>query len=61
MSQIKQPRGIRNNNPGNIRRSSDPWQGLAKEQIDREFFKFKSSVYGIRALARLLGRVPIQI
>lgn len=50
----KQPRGIRNNNPGNIRRSNDPWQGLAKEQTDREFFTFKSATYGIRALARLL-------
>lgn len=50
----KQPRGIRNNNPGNIRRNNDPWQGLAKEQNDREFFTFKSAVYGIRALARLL-------
>ena len=48
------PRGIRNNNPGNIRRNGDPWQGLAKEQNDREFFTFKSAVYGIRALARLL-------
>ncbi|AGH98930.1 structural protein P5 [Micavibrio aeruginosavorus] len=50
----QKPRGIRNNNPGNIRRSNDPWQGLAKEQNDREFFMFKSAVYGIRALARLL-------
>lgn len=50
----KKPRGIRNNNPGNIRRNGDPWQGLAKEQTDREFFTFQSAVYGIRALARLL-------
>ena len=50
----KQPRGIRNNNPGNIRRNNDPWQGLAKDQTDREFFTFQSAVYGIRALARLL-------
>lgn len=50
----KQPRGIRNNNPGNIRRNGDPWQGLATEQNDREFFTFKSAIYGIRALARLL-------
>jgi hypothetical protein len=50
----KQPRGIRNHNPGNIRRNGDPWQGLAKDQTDREFFTFQSAVYGIRALARLL-------
>lgn len=48
------PRGIRNNNPGNIRRNGDPWQGLADRQGDIEFFTFKTPVYGIRALARLL-------
>ena len=48
------PRGIRNNNPGNIRRNGDPWQGLAERQGDVEFFTFKSSIYGIRALARTL-------
>lgn len=48
------PRGIRNNNPGNIRRNSDPWQGLAVPQADRDFFTFKSAIYGIRALARTL-------
>ena len=48
------PRGIRNNNPGNIRHSQDPWQGLAETQPDREFFTFTSAIYGIRALARLL-------
>jgi hypothetical protein len=48
------PRGIRNHNPGNIRRSSDPWQGLAERQGDVEFFTFKSPIYGIRALARTL-------
>lgn len=50
----QKPRGIRNHNPGNIRRNGDPWQGLAKEQNDREFFTFKSAIYGIRAVARLL-------
>ncbi len=48
------PRGIRNNNPGNIRRNGDPWQGLSDRQSDIEFFTFKSAIYGIRALARLL-------
>jgi len=48
------PRGIRNNNPGNIRRNEDPWQGLAERQGDVEFFTFKSSIYGIRTLARTL-------
>jgi hypothetical protein len=48
------PRGIRNNNPGNIRRNGDPWQGLAERQVDAEFFTFKDPIYGIRALARTL-------
>jgi hypothetical protein len=48
------PRGIRNHNPGNIRRSRDPWQGLAPEQRDKAFFQFVTPAYGIRALARVL-------
>lgn len=48
------PRGIRNNNPGNIRRNDDPWQGLEAVQTDTTFFVFKNPTYGIRALARLL-------
>lgn len=48
------PRGIRNNNPGNIRRSADKWQGLAAEQLDKDFFIFQEMPYGIRAMARLL-------
>lgn len=37
-----EPRGIRNNNPGNLRRTKDPWQGLAETQTDLEFFVFKA-------------------
>lgn len=47
------PRGIRNNNPGNIRHG-DPWQGLDKKQSDTAFCTFVSAAYGIRALARTL-------
>jgi len=47
-------RGMRNNNPGNLRRTKDPWQGLAEQQTDESFFVFKSPIYGIRALARTL-------
>lgn len=46
-------RGIRNNNPGNIR-SGQPWQGLSSEQRDPEFDQFISPEYGIRALGKLL-------
>ena len=48
-----QPRGIRNNNPGNIR-LGDPWQGLAKAQTDGAFCQFSAPTYGIRALCRVL-------
>ena len=47
-------RGIFNCNPGNLRRSADPWQGLAEQQNDPEFFTFVSMEYGIRAMARVL-------
>ncbi len=53
MSKIE-PHGIRNNNPGNLRRGSDKWQGLADPQTDPAYCTFKSPIYGIRALARTL-------
>ncbi|VVS92185.1 structural protein [Desulfoluna spongiiphila] len=46
-------RGIRNNNPGNIRHGDD-WDGLAKVQPDPAFCLFKTPEYGIRAMARVL-------
>nr|DAI59749.1 MAG TPA: virion protein [Caudoviricetes sp.] len=46
-------RGIRNNNPGNIRHG-DKWQGLSAEQTDSEFCVFSQPEYGIRALCRIL-------
>lgn len=42
-------RGIRNNNPANIRRGCN-WKGLAKVQTDREFCQFDSMTWGVRAL-----------
>lgn len=48
------PRGIRNNNPGNIRADGDPWQGLASPSSDGEFCIFKGPTWGIRAMARTL-------
>ena len=50
------PRGIRNNNPLNIRRSKDQWQGLKKEQTDSQFCQFEDLVYGWRAAFKLLTR-----
>ncbi len=48
------PRGIRNNNPGNIRRSADRWKGLHPQQTDPEFFRFTEPIWGIRAMAVIL-------
>lgn len=47
-------RGIRNNNPGNIRHSTARWQGMSPEQTDSAFVQFISAEYGIRALSKLL-------
>lgn len=44
------PRGLRNNNPGNLRLSKDNWKGLRSKQEDRDFFQFVSVEYGYRAL-----------
>lgn len=50
------PRGIRNNNPGNIRKSHEPWRGLlpTDDQTDSAFFRFSSPEWGIRAIAVIL-------
>lgn len=48
-----EPRGIRNNNPLNIRKGSR-WQGLRPEQTDKCFCQFTSMEYGLRAAFRLL-------
>ena len=50
------PRGIRNHNPLNIRRSKDQWKGMAEVQTDRAFVQFKSLEYGWRAAFVLLTR-----
>ena len=42
------PRGIRNNNPLNIRRGTN-WLGLSKHQTDPAFCQFDSMTYGLRA------------
>ena len=47
------PRGLRNNNPGNLRHG-DKWEGLAKDQSDPAFATFISPIYGIRAMAIVL-------
>lgn len=48
------PRGLRNNNPGNIRITKDKWKGLRPVQEDKEFFQFSDMKWGYRALIRTL-------
>ena len=59
------PRGLRNNNPLNIRRSKDQWQGLRAQQTDASFCQFESLEYGwnltetyIQNVSRLTGIPP---
>ena len=47
-------RGIRNNNPLNIRHSADHWQGARIEQTDPSFVQFQSMAYGYRAAWKVL-------
>ena len=48
------PRGIRNNNPGNLRRTADKWLGLAAAQTDPEYFQFERPEFGLRAMGVVL-------
>ncbi|EAA6373988.1 structural protein [Salmonella enterica subsp. enterica serovar Thompson] len=49
------PRGIRNNNPGNIRWGDD-WKGLVpkSQRTDKDFCQFITPEYGIRAMIVIL-------
>lgn len=47
-------RGIRNNNPLNIRHSTDRWEGARIEQTDKSFVQFMSMAYGYRAAWKIL-------
>jgi len=47
-------RGLRNNNPLNIRRSADRWEGERMEQTDPTFVQFTTMAYGYRAAWKVL-------
>ena len=54
---MQQTRGLRNNNPLNIRRTQSKWLGEVdslKGQRDTAFCQFSSLVYGYRAAGKLL-------
>ncbi len=48
------PRGYRNNNPLNIRISSDRWLGKVEPNTDGAFEQFAQPVYGYRAAIKLI-------
>ena len=50
------PRGIRNNNPLNIRKRKDKWKGLRAQQQDAAFCQFENMEWGWRAAFWLLTR-----
>ena len=61
-NEVKQPRGLRNNNPLNIRLSKTKWLGQIKavptreglEGSEKAFCVFESMAYGWRAAFRLI-------
>lgn len=53
MIEKKIPRGIRNNNPLNIRKGNN-WQGEKAVQTDPAFEQFESMAYGLRAGFKIL-------
>jgi hypothetical protein len=48
------PRGIRNNNPGNIRLSHTPWLGQVENPNEDVFVTFDTAHNGLRAIAKIL-------
>lgn len=53
MLDMTKPRGVRLNNPGNIRHG-DNWNGMAAEQPDSSFVYFTEPKWGFRAMVRIL-------
>jgi len=55
MLKLVLPRGIRNNNPGNIRLGGVIWLGQKTEgTTDNAFMEFITPLHGLRALMKLL-------
>ena len=54
-------RGIRNNNPLNIRHGKSRWEGRTRVQTDAEFVTFKSMAYGYRAAWKLMDTYQLRL
>lgn len=50
----KEPRGIRNNNPLNIRISENAWKHKKNPSTDRQFEQFDAIIWGIRAAIKII-------
>ena len=48
------PRGIRINNPGNVRLSQDHWVGQVYPGTDSSFCQFDTMAHGVRCAAKVL-------
>ena len=55
MAEKKLPRGLRNNNPGNIRINGDLFQGEVRPSRDKSFKQFETMAYGYRAIFKILS------
>lgn len=51
LGQTSLPRGLRNNNPGNLVKTNIPWAGKITPSGDPNFEQFTYLEYGIRAMA----------
>ena len=47
-------RNVKNNNLGNIKLTSDKWQGMVDNPNEKTFVTFKTPEHGIRALAKVV-------
>lgn len=54
---MKTPRGIRNNNPGNLDKGS-PWQGLVDNPSEPRFCTFKESRMGDSGIGSYAHHLP---
>ena len=50
-----QTRGMRNNNPLNVRKTKSKWLGSEESPIEHDFVTFKNPVWGFRAAFRILS------
>lgn len=57
---MKRSRGLRNLNPGNIRRSKVRYKGEKAESTDPEFRQFESMAWGYRAMFVLLHTYSVR-